>query len=926
MSNGLQPSKRVLGAGIPWGILFSTLIAFLGCTLSISSPEKWFQQGVEAVSNRRYEDAVTFFKKALEQDPSFSAAHYRLGEVYSRMGERQAAISELTQALIHSPHLVEARKLLATLYYQSKQYDQAIAILQNLDRSLHLDPDIASIHASCLIETGALQQANAILRESLDIHRNHIGLNLTFARLQALHRNATQLQTILDYLIGQYPEDISIRLAGFSLLEKCGRFDLADFLILKAIEEFPDNPQPVLVLARSRIQQKRYEDAQRVLQAATAVRSTPEIDQYLGLIAHKLGRPQEAFSRFVMAAGQFPDDLESQVLAGDYAFLIGHVSAAESLYFRAVQKWPYMDELRIRLIRLYLAENRIESAESQLKRLQFNEASRIEGTLLKGVILAKQGSYESAKMAFSQVLQREPESAEAHYFYGLCFLAQKEYVLAASEIHTALQLRKDSLRIRLSLAYVYSKQHKWLAALEEVNAVVAVNPNMAEARKLRAAISLQQQRYEKAIQDYKWLLERFPDSVQVRYWLAESLAASGKSDEALVLFRQVLHTYPSPIKPLEQMVAILISQARYAEAFTLCEEMASAIQDSAGLALLKAVVLIRQKAYVRAQSIVEEVMGQNPGLDRPLLVRAMIDEEQGRPKEAIEWYKKAIRLNPNNVLAYSKLARAFRQMGQPQQAIETYESLIAVQPDYAPALNNLAYLYWKTGRPIDRALQLAERALRGMPDQPQILDTLGCIYMDLGAVTTAEGYLNRALNTSPENPLFRLHLSMLRKRQGRLREAKQEIQKAMKAGLPESERHWAKSQIEEMALQERVEQETVQTIQSLLKKGQVDEAAELTRKGLDRNPASIEMLHLMGQIYFQKGSYTMSSSSYRQAIRMAPERADLHYRLALSLQRQGELDEAKTELGIAIRLGLEGRDRKAAERMLQEMATGKDRS
>ncbi len=926
MSNGLQPSKRIFQSLAQGGIAFFWLMMLLGCSLSTSSPEKWFQQGVEAVSSRRYEEAVTFFKKALERDPTFSAAHYRLGELYSRMGERQAAISELTQALMHSPHLVEARKLLATLYYQAKQYDQAIAVLQPMDRTLRLDPDIASIYAGCLIEKGDFQQATSLLKEALEIHRNHIGLNLTFARLQAIHQNATQLQSILDNLISQYPEDVSIRLVGFSLLEKCGRFDLADSLILKAIEQFPDNPKPMLALARSRIQNKRYEDAQRILQSATTVPSTPEIDQYLGLIAHKKGNREEAFSRFVLAAGQFPDDLGSQLLAGDYAFLVGHISIAESLYFRAVQKWPYIDALRIRLIRLYLAENRIESAESQLKRLRFSEASRIEATLLRGMILAKKGDYEHAKMAFSEVLQREPESAEAHYFYGLCFLAQKDYALAASEIHTAFQLRKDSLRIRLSLAYVYFRQHKWLAALEEVNAIVAANPNMAEARKLRAAIHLQQQRYEKAIQDYRWLFDRYPDSAQVRYWLAESLAASGKSDEALVLFRQVLHTYPSPIKPLEQMVAILTAQARYAEAISLCEEMATTIPDRIGIELLKAVVFIRQKAYAQAQSIVEGVIRENPMLDRSLLLQAMIDEAQGRRKEAIEGYRKAIRLNPSNVLASSKLARVFRQMGQPQQAIEIYENLIAVQPDYAPALNNLAYLYWKTGRSLDRALQLAERALKDMPDQPQIYDTLGCIHMDLGAMTTAEGYLTRALRVSPDDPVFRLHLASLRKRQGRLREAKQEIQKVLQAELPENERQWAKSQIEEMAFQERAELETIQTIQSSLKKGKVEEAAELARSGLARNPSSVEMLHQMGQIYFLQGSYMMASATYRQAVRMAPERADLHFRLALSLQKQGEVDETKTELATAIRLGLEGRDRKIAERLLQELTKGKDRS
>jgi len=69
----------------------------------------------------------------------------------------------------------------------------------------------------------------------------------------------------------------------------------------------------------------------------------------------------------------------------------------------------------------------------------------------------------------------------------------------------------------------------------------------------------------------------------------------------------------------------------------------------------------------------------------------------------------------------------------------------------------------------------------------------------------------------------------------------------------------------------------------------------------------------------------MSSMTFRKAIRLAPERADLHYRLARALYQQGQLDEAQTELSAAIRLGLEGQDRKDAERILPELTTRKER-
>lgn len=150
------------------------------------------------------------------------------------------------------------------------------------------------------------------------------------------------------------------------------------------------------------------------------------------------------------------------------------------------------------------------------------------------------------------------------------------------------------------------------------------------------------------------------------------------------------------------------------------------------------------------------------------------------------------------------------------------------------------------------------------------------------------------------------------------------METAMREGLSKSDRQSAKRHLEEIAAMERTETENLRTIQTLLKQGKTEDAGALARSALDKNPYSLEMLYVMGQVYYQKESFAMASAYFRKALQMAPQRPDLHFHLAMALYKQGERDETKMEFLRAIRLGLEDKDRKTAERILQGWESQKE--
>ncbi len=65
------------------------LVAAYGC--SGTDPEQLFQQGIDAMDAGNPDEAVIWFKKALQENPEMAMAHFKLGQVYRQKGDPRQA-------------------------------------------------------------------------------------------------------------------------------------------------------------------------------------------------------------------------------------------------------------------------------------------------------------------------------------------------------------------------------------------------------------------------------------------------------------------------------------------------------------------------------------------------------------------------------------------------------------------------------------------------------------------------------------------------------------------------------------------------------------------------------------------------------------------------------------------------------------------
>jgi len=123
--------------------------------------------------------------------------------------------------------------------------------------------------------------------------------------------------------------------------------------------------------------------------------------------------------------------------------------------------------------------------------------------------------------------------------------------------------------------------------------------------------------------------------------------------------------------------------------------------------------------------------------------------KEGRIREAMYHYNKAIGIAPYQYGFYTNRGLAYSKLGNYQLAIEDYDKTISLKPDYADAYYNRGTLYGKTGQ-YQLAIQDFNKAISLKPDSIKAYNNRGIVYTKLGLHRKAIEDFNEAIRQKPD--------------------------------------------------------------------------------------------------------------------------------------------------------------------------------
>eukprot|EP00736_Rhodelphis_marinus_P012995 Rmarinus@m.5854 len=189
--------------------------------------------------------------------------------------------------------------------------------------------------------------------------------------------------------------------------------------------------------------------------------------------------------------------------------------------------------------------------------------------------------------------------------------------------------------------------------------------------------------------------------------------------------------------------------------------------------------------YDECSKLIEDTLKECDGLcEYPLYVKALIQRQEGKIQESLQLFQAATTLNPTNVDNIKQVGRSLYLLGRHKNAIEVYDEAQKISPEDWEILHNkgLCYMYLKQfdkavkefrrANSIQRhdttfmqlgkvytlqenykqAIEVYLEALEFSPENPEILTTVGLLYLRLGENFRAFDFLGNSLAHDTKNP------------------------------------------------------------------------------------------------------------------------------------------------------------------------------
>ena len=706
----------------------------------LSSGDAYFEQ-------KKYAEAVVEYRNAIQQDPKFGQARYKLAESYIYLNQPADAYREYIRAADLMPDNAEVQVKAARMLMMGGQFLDAQT---RAEKALAVDPkniDAQLLKGASLAGMKKLDEAVGQVEDAIALDPLRVGSHLDLGILESIRGNKDAAEQAFKRAVEANPNSIPAKLSLANFYWMSTRNPEAEVLFKELDAAHPKNVQINRALAAFYIGTKQAPLAEQPLK--TIVEVNKDDASRIRLAEYYMGEGKRAEAKSLMesvAKGTGEAASMATVRLAALAVRDGRPADANKLIDESLQKNP----------KNYFAM--AAKAEMLLREAKLDEA------------------LASAKSA---VAAAQPPSAPAQMVLGRTHAARMELTDAVAAFNEAVRLSPRFIGAHLELARTYLAMGRIDESLAASQEALKLQPANRDAHLVVARASLAKGDAGTAEKSLKLLSANNPKSALVHAQMGYLELLRKNPAAARASFERALQLDPSQLDALQALGGLDIRAGNQAAARDRVERRLKAEPKNAGLKLIAANTYIAVRDLPSAERALRDAIQLDSSNIMAYGLLGQIYASQRKLNEArIEFEEVAKRL-PKSAGPPTMVGMLHELQNNQQEARRWYEKALVADANAPVAANNLAWMTAEQGGNLDVAMQLAQAAKARLPDSHQVDDTLGWVYYKKGLNTLAIGSFQSSIQKDPKNPVYHYHLGLAYAKNGDKDKAREALNLAL---------------------------------------------------------------------------------------------------------------------------------------------------
>ncbi len=317
--------------------------------------------------------------------------------------------------------------------------------------------------------------------------------------------------------------------------------------------------------------------------------------------------------------------------------------------------------------------------------------SNVQLQNLVGAIAIETDDPAAAVQYLQHSLSLDTNQPETHYLLGNAFIKLGLDEQAVASFEHALALNPMHANAALNLGQCLNHLKDFNKAERAYRRAIEIDANHPEANHALAELYIRKTQYDKAEKHAAISIDADPDRVELVLTLAKALRLQNRFSEAEAIYRAAQEKHPHNALLLIEIGSVLRDQNKFDEAekeYEKALELAPKNFD-----VLRSVASYYQslRKSKRAAEVYERCLEIRPDdaamLNNMAIMLRDLDDFVGAEKS----YLKAVDLVDDPSFLYNNLAILAMEMSRPYDSIDYYRKALEIEPTYANARSNMLF-------------------------------------------------------------------------------------------------------------------------------------------------------------------------------------------------------------------------------------------